>query len=587
MKNYITKFGVDLKRASLLLLRVDKKIIVINLLIQGAQALLPVLSLYYMKSTLDALSGSHYTFLTIIPFIAGFGITQFLSAIVSQYSTYLNAIYQEKLTDFLSSEVLSKAIAVDYEYYENPEYHDTLHLAQQQSLSRITQLFTIFNSIVQNSLSMAALVGYFFTLHSLFALFFILLSVPLAVIKWYSGIALHKQEKEFLPLEREAGYLHQTLTGVAAAKEVRVFGFGPLFIQRFKAMRLFINRQRRKLNLKFMRYSLLFESVEIIIMAVILGILAKQAWEHTITVGTLVIYISGFQRLQSISKGFLQSWVQLFQHRLFLRDIFCFFDLKPRQVAATPVEFPENISSLTVSNVSFQYPESERIALKDVSFKFERGKITAIVGENGSGKSTLVSLIARLYEIQTGHIYINGIDIEQFETADLYRNSVFMFQNFERYFLTMDENIAIGEEKPDDERIEHSAILSGAHSFISELNRGYKTRMGRMFKGSEQLSGGQWQKVGLARVFYKDAQIVVLDEPTSSLDANAELEFFHNIKHHFKDKMIILITHRLYNLKIADKIYVMQNGHVAETGNLNELINKSGLFSHMYNAQQA
>jgi len=586
VKKNLGSFVTDLWRASLLLWRVDKKITIINFAMQAIQALLSFLTLYYLKLMLDAVVQPDRSFNSIIPLIAAFGGVQFISALITQYSTYINTIYQEKLTDFLSSEVLVKAIAVDYEYYETPEYHDTLHLAQQQSVSRISQLFNNFNSIVQNTLSMVALIGYFFTLHSLFALFFILLSVPLALVKWYSGVALHKQQKEFVPLEREANYLHQTLTGISTAKEVRVFGFGPYFINKFRNMRLFINREKRKLNLKFMRYSLMSEALGIIVMAVVFGILAKQAWSHIITVGALGASIAGFQRLESTSNSFLQSWVQLFQQRLFLRDIFAFFDIQPRSEPAYPVPFPKDGKGLTVNNVSFKYPGTDRVALKDVSIKCEPGKVVAIVGENGSGKSTLVKLLARLYDIQSGSICFDDNRIEDISLADLRKNSIFLFQDFEKYYFTLEENIAIGEEKFDLLDVEHAAGLSGAHPFISQLKQGYKTRMGRMFTGSEQLSGGQWQKVALARIFYKKAQLVVLDEPTSALDANAELELYRNIKEQFKDKMVILITHRLYNLKIADHIYLMQQGSIIEEGSLEELVRKGGIFNSMYNAQK-
>ncbi|MDB5117327.1 MAG: transporter ATP-binding protein [Mucilaginibacter sp.] len=586
MKKNITSFTQDLLRATFLLWKVDKVITITNMTLQGIQALLPLGSLYYMKKMLDAIAQNHRAFETIIPLIVAFGIIQFLTALTSQYASYINAIYQEKLTDFLSSEVLVKAIEVDYEYYENPAYHDTLHLAQQQSVSRVGQLFSNFNAIILNTITLAGLIGFFITMHSLFALLFMLLSIPLAVVKWYSGVSLLKLERSFAPLERESNYLHQTLTGISTAKEVRVFGFGNAFIEKFRTIRHHIHREKRKLNVKFTIYSLISEAVEIVIMAIVLGVLARQTWQQVITVGAFVVYIQGFQRLQSAAKGFLQAWVQLFQQRLFLRDIFAFFDIKTKNDALNTTQFPAVSRGLSVSNVSFTYPQTDRVALKNVSLKCEPGKVVAIVGENGSGKSTLVKLLARLYTVQSGSICFDDQKIEDIALPEFRKSSIFLFQDFEKYFFTIEENIAIGEDAFDSAAVKKAAVLSGADTYISQLSSGYQTRMGRLFKGSEQLSGGQWQKLALARIFYKSSQLVVLDEPTSALDANAEFELYRNVKEQLKDKMVILITHRLYNLKIADHIYLMHEGHVIEEGNLETLIGLNGVFRKMYDAQK-
>jgi ATP-binding cassette subfamily B protein len=585
VKKKFTSFSTDLLRATFLLWRVDKKITVLNMSLQGVLALLPIVSLYFMKLLLEAIGNRHRAFETIIPLIIAFGGIQFLSALVSQYASYINTIYQEKLTDFLSTEVLMKAVDVSYEYYENPAYHDTLHLAQQQSVSRVSQLFSNFNAIILNTITLAGLIGFFITMHSLFALFFMLLSIPLAVVKWYSGVSLLNMERQFTPLEREANYLHQTLTGVSTAKEVRVFGFGHAFIERFRKIRKHIHKEKRKLNYRFTLYSLASEAFEIVVMAIVFGILAKQTWVGAITVASFVIYIQGFQRLQGASKGFLQAWVQLFQQRLFLQNIFVFFDIKTTG-QETAVSYPDTGAGLVINKVSFTYPQSTRVALNNVSLKCEPGKIIAIVGENGCGKSTLVKLLARLYNVQDGTIHLNDEPLDAINLPGFRKNSIFLFQDFEKYFFTIEENIAIGEDEFDPAAIQNAAVLSGAHPFISTLINGYKTRMGRMFTGSEQLSGGQWQKLALARVFYKKAQLVVLDEPTSALDANAEFEVYKNVKEQLKDKMVILITHRLYNLKIADYIYLMHEGSIIEEGSLETLITQNGIFKKMYDAQQ-
>jgi ATP-binding cassette subfamily B protein len=583
-----SQINKDFFRASSLIWQADKRIAFLNIFLQFIQAFLPILSLYYIKEMIEAVVENNHTFHNIIPLIIAFSLAQFLLAVAAQYSGYIASIHQQKLTDYLSVEVLNKAIEVDYEYYENPKYHDTLHLAQQQSLHKAGYLLTAFNTVVLNSLSLLFLVGFFFTLHSSFALIFVFLSLPLAMIKWYSGFSLMRLEKKFAPLEREAGYLHQVLTGVTYAKETRVFGFGQSFIQKFKNIRLYIHSQKKKLQLRLTIYSITAEAVEIIVMAFVFFLLAKNAWEKSITAGIFVVYIQGFQRLQSVSKNFFQSLVQLLQQRIFLQDLFIFFDIKINTPHSDKHQFPDFKKGIIVKDVSFTYPDTVKSVLHHININCLPGRIVAIVGENGSGKSTLVKLLARLYRLESGNISFDDIALSEIDEKDFRTKSVFLFQDFEKYFFTVEENIALGADakKNVENDVINAAKLSGANSFIKSLSKGYKTRMGRLFEGSEQLSGGQWQKLALARMFYKKAQLIVLDEPTSSIDASAELNIFRNIKEQLGDKIVILITHRLYNLKIADYIYVMHEGNIAEEGEFNTLIEKQGIFKTMYEAQK-
>lgn len=587
-KTAFLRFSKDLRRAVVLVWQADRGIAVVNIVLQCLQALLPVVSLYFIKLLIEAVTAGKGDFTHILPLIIAFGGIQLLLALVGQYAAYINVIYQQKLTDYLAGEVIRKATEVDYAYYENPTYHDTLHLAQQQSLYKAAQLLIIFNELLLNSLSLLFLIGFFFTLNSLFALLFMLLSVPLAIIKWYSGHSLIRLEKKFVPLQRETNYLNHVLTGIEYAKEVRIVGFANSFIRKFKQMRSLIYKEKKSLHKRLTLYSLAAEALEIVAMAFVFGLLAKYAWEKKITVGFFVIYIQGFQRLQSTSKNFLQALVQLFLHRLFLKDLFSFFDIPVKNLSAANHPFPIVKQGISVQEVSFVYPQTERKVLHDISFHCAPGNIVAIVGENGSGKSTLVKLLARIYDLQSGKIKIEDTTIEHISINDYRANTLFLFQDFEKYFFSIEENIALGEapEEMVPSTIEQAAKLAGAHLFITKLAKGYKTRMGRVFQDGEQLSGGQWQKLALSRLFYKKAQLVILDEPTSALDATAELELFKNVREQMGNKMIVLISHRLYNLKVADYIYVMQEGSIVEEGSFEELISREGAFRKMYDAQK-
>lgn len=589
LKNFNPKDLVkNIRRSLLLLWQTSNSLALLALILHIMQALLPVASLYFIKILIEGVTNK-LAFSEIVPFIIYFLVTQLLLALAQQYANYVITIYQTRVTDHLSKQVLEKAVSVDYGYYENPAYHDNLHLAQQQSLYRASMLLTSFTGFITSGFALLFLLIFFISMQSFFALLFIAFSLPLATIKWYYGIAIMQQERKLTPLERESNYLHQILTGVNFAKETRVFGFGSFFINKFAGIRTFIRLKKQHLNKKLATYSIIAETLEIVAMAIIFAMLAQQTLAGAVSIGLFVVYIQGFQSLQNNSKNFLQSIVQIFQQRIFLQDLFLFLDIPATPKTSTHNPFPLTGSGLTVDSLSFRYSPDSKQVLHNVSLRCEPGQIIAIVGQNGSGKSTLIKLLAKLYEANQGNILFDDTAIGDIPQHVFKDQTVFLFQDFEKYFFTIEENIVLGE--PDTTRsiaaIHSAARAAGAESLISKLPQGYQTRMGRIFEGSTQLSGGEWQKIALARVFYrKSAQLIVLDEPTSALDAPAEYEIFKQIKAIAKNKMVILITHRLYNLKIADHLYVMENGRIAEEGSFDELIEKNGVFAKLYNMQQ-
>lgn len=586
--NRISFFIKDIRRIWSLIWMADKRLAALNIVLQLIQAVLPVFSLYYIKELIEALTSNESTNIdTVYTPLIIFGVIQFFLAITGQYLAYINTIFGQKITDYLSGIVLRKATGIDYEYYEQPAYHDTLHLAQQQSMQRAPALLAIFNSVLLNSTSLLFLIIFFFTLKSFFALWFILLSLPLGFIKWRFGHSIVQQERRLVPWVRESNYIHNSLTGTSFAKEVRVLGFGNQFIEKFRNIRSYIFDEKRKLNLKLANFSLLAETLEIIVMIALFVMLAKSTFAGAITIGTFVIYIQGFQRMQTTSRNFLQSVVQALQQKAFLKDLFSFLDIELSSLKGKQLDFPLINAGLSVSNVSFTYPLTDREVLQNINIDCKPGEIIAIVGENGSGKSTLVKLLSRLYHVQSGAIHIDNVAVSDIAEEKFRQNSIFLFQDYEKHFLTVKENIALGTEgEIDDERVKAAAILSDSTSFIHRLKNGIDTRLGRMFDKSMQLSGGEWQKLSIARVFYKKPELIVLDEPTSALDALAESLVFRNIKNELDDKMVILISHRLYNLKLVDHIYVMEEGRITEQGSFDELISTNGHFRKMYEAQK-
>ncbi|MGZ3898472.1 MAG: ABC transporter ATP-binding protein [Flavisolibacter sp.] len=579
-------FFRDIKRAALLIWEADRKTAFLNMVLQLLQAILPVVSLFFMKEIVEAVVQAK-DFGTLLRWLLASGGVLLLGAIIRPYAGYIHSVLQQKLQDHLAKKVITKAMETDYSYYEDPAYHDAMHHAQQHSLSRAAQLSDHLNAFLFTGASLVVLVVFFATLHSLMAVFLMLLALPLAFIKWVSGLALFRLEKKAVPAQREADYLFNTLTGIHAAKEVRTMDFGRSLVKKFSLIRSIILRDQRQLQSRYAWYSVIAEVLEVVVVTGIFLFLARQTWEKVMTVGIFVVYLQGFQRMQGVSKGFLQVMVQLFQQRLFLKELFTFLDI-PSSDPEGMQAFPVLQRGIRVKDLCFSYTKASRPALSHVSMDFPPGRLIAIVGENGSGKSTLVKLLSRLYKRQSGTITAEGIDFSDITLASFRMETSFLFQDFEKYFFTVRENISLGSSKKvsGGQAIEQAARLSGAHDFIMRMGEGYHTRLGRLFEGSEQLSGGQWQRLVLARSFYRDAQLTVLDEPTSALDPDSEGEVLRNIRKELRQRCVVLVTHRLNNLNLADYIYVMKEGRVAEEGSFETLVSREGLFSRMYAARQ-
>ncbi len=568
---------------------IDKKLAFLNLLTKGILALLPLALLYITKQLIDLLSNGKGDFSQVIWLIVFFALIQVVVGIITQWSEYSGIIFQQKVTDSFSEKIITKAAKVDYAYFEKPTFHNTLHLAQQQAVYRVGQLLPAINALMANGLSLIFLIVFFISIKAYFFIAAILVAIPISFNKWLQGKKLTNLEFSLAPKEREANYLFQILTGIQWAKELRSFQFGESFGLRLSKLRNYISTEKKKIHQSAFSKNMLVEILEVVFLSAAIGYMSFLTLNKTMTIGLFVLYLQGFQRMQTSSKAFFQSFLQIFQLRLFFRNLVDFFSLEEtnKQNKST-FSMPEEMTVMALENLSFTYPEAKAPILNNISINAKRGQIIAIVGENGAGKTTLVKILSRLYTTYQGNITINNQNIKQFDTASFYDNSGFFFQDYEKYFLEAIQNIHFNLDP--NETIKLTAIAaaktSGADEFIKKLSKEYQTKLGSIFEGSEQLSGGQWQKLALARIFYKKTKIVVLDEPSSSLDAFSELRLYEQIKNNLSNKIVILISHRLYNLKIADFIYVMKDGCIVQEGSFDELIKSKGLFQEMYEKQR-
>lgn len=556
-----------------------------NICLQLLLAIIPLANLYILKGLVDLVINQETTEINTITWqVIYLLIVQIVNAGLIQLSQYLQNIQLNIITDYVSNLVINKAINVPYSHYENSDYHDSLHLAQFQALHRLPILTNAINQLVQQGMNVLFLSVFFITLKWYYFFLFLLIGLPLAFVRWYYSNKKSQLEKKQVGLERQSNYLNLVLTSLAYAKEVRIFGYGKSFHDKFKSIRQKIFTEKKAISYKNSWAGFWAQLIEIISICFIYLSIAIQTFKGIISIGSFVMYFQAFQRVQTSLRSFLESLVQIFQLRLFLNDLFSFLEIAGDTKQTLKV-LPSNRAGIEILNVSFTYPGGQKEVIKNVSLTCRPGNLIALVGENGSGKSTLVKLLTGLYPVQKGKISIDGTDINLISNEDLRNKMSVIFQDFNMYDATVNENIALGLPISEKKIIE-SAEASGAKEFINKLPTGYDTFLGRAFYKSEQLSGGQWQKLALARAFYRDHEIIILDEPTSQVDPIAEFDIFENLGRNLENKIVLLITHRLYNLKKAHRIYTMHDGEIVEQGSFAELILKDGLFKMMYHKQK-
>lgn len=567
----------------------SKKLTVARFALLLIQAILPLIPLYLMKILLDSFVGVQPpSFEYIIWILVGFAIVQILIIITTNVSSYVVQNQTDIISDHISEIVINKAVHIDFEYFDSDSYHDIFQRAINQSSIRPTMVLNALSQLVQSAISLLVIAALLITLHWAVAIILLIIALPIAFIRLiYSNkmVGLVTQQTQ---QERKAQYFRNILVDTQDAKEVRTFGFGKYLLAKFLKIRRALRKEKRQVYLNQNMSLSYAQSIEAISIVAALAFIAQKAIKGLISVGDIAMYFGAFQKGQVNINTALRSMVIMHENKKYLEHLFKFLDLEQKITDHLPsLQAPDKILQLKVNNLSFAYPNTTKKVIDNVSFNVNKGEILAIVGENGSGKSTLVKLINRLYDPTAGQIFVNDVEITSINQFEYRKKLSVLFQSFSRYNASVTENIHLADvDKPMDiKKIEQSSLLGLSSEFINDLPLKYKTRLGRTFRNGEELSGGQWQKIALSRAFYKNADIIILDEPTSFIDPIAEDEIFENLNIISKNKIIILITHRIYNLKQADKIIVLSKGKIIEHGNHDELIVKDGLYKSMFDNQ--
>jgi ATP-binding cassette subfamily B protein len=511
-----------------------------------------------------------------------------LSDVLSRAASYFEALVGDLFSNDLSVRIMRHAATLDLEQFEDPEFHDKLQRARRQTMGRVVLLGQVLG-MGQQLVTLVSLLAALIAFNPWLLAILVVAIVPSFLGEThYAGIG-YSFMFQWTQQRRELDYLRYVASDQAAAKEVKLFGLSGHFIDRFAELADDYVRENRRVAAHRAVTGAVLTTLSTLAYYGAVGFIIYETVAGAITVGTLTFLIGSFQRSRGLISSLLLGTAGLYEQSLFLKDLFDFLAMEPRVASrpgAPPVPKPIR-SGFAFEDVGFRYPDQEKWAVRHVHFGVDPGERVALVGENGAGKTTLVKLLTRLYDPTEGRILLDGVDLREYDIASLRQAVGVIFQDFFRYDLTARENIAVGwiEARDDQARIEDSARKSLARDVVEGLERRYDHVLGRRFDGGANLSGGEWQKVALARAYMRDAQVLVLDEPTAALDARAEYQVFQRFSELTAGRMAVLISHRFSTVRMADRILVLEDGRVLENGSHADLLALGGRYAELFNLQ--
>jgi len=511
-----------------------------------------------------------------------------LSDVLSRCISLMDSLLGDKFSNFTSIRIMRHAAALDLDQFEDSTFYDKLERARQQTTGRTVLLSQVLGQ-VQDMISMGFLAVGVMTFNPWLILLLLVAVVPAFLGESHFNDRSYALTRSQTEERRELDYLRYLGASDDTAKEVKLFGLSDFLVGRFGKLAEKFYRDGRSLMIRRSGWGTLFAFLVSAGYYSAYVVIIFRAVNGSLSIGDLTFLAGSFRQLRSLLEGILSRFTSVSQGAIYLQDLFEFFEIRPRVVtAAQPKPFPRPIrEGFRFENVGFRYQHSDRWANRHLSFTLRAGERLALVGENGAGKTTLIKLITRLYDPTEGRILLDGVDLREYDPAELRRQVGVIFQDYLRYQMTMAQNIAVGniDRQSDRELIEAAARQSLAHTLAERLPGRYDQELGRRFRGGVELSGGEWQKVALARAFFRDAQLLILDEPTAALDARAEYEVFQRFTDLTKGRTAVLISHRFSTVRMADRILVLEKGEMVEVGSHEELLAKGGMYAELFDLQ--
>jgi ATP-binding cassette subfamily B protein len=568
-------------------------IVIANIGVRLVVSLLPLAMLAVTKVIIDSIyryKAYHTSLPTYFWYLVGLEFAlACISTILGRVIDYCDTVLADKYAKHVSVRIMEHASRLDLTSYEDPAFQDKLERARVQGTDRVLMIQAA-GRLVQQVVTTASLAFSICLFAPWLLVALIVCVVPAFLGETHFAFLGYSLSFAQTPARREMEYLRVLGGSKESAKELKLFGLGPYLVARFTNLAMRLHKETARLARKRLLIGSLLTLLGTLGYYGTYAYVIYQTVAGVLTIGMLTFLAGAIAGASSNIQMVFSTFSTIADQALFVGDLLDFFAVKPK-VSSKPgaISVPSPIRrGFEFRNVSFAYPNGREV-LSSVSFKLSPGERIALVGENGQGKTTIVKLLTRLYDPTAGQILLDGVDLREYDQQDLWREIGVIFQDFMRYDLTATENIAVGriEEKDNIFRIRSAAQKSLAEDVIRKLPKGYEQQLGCRFDGGTDLSGGEWQKLALARAYLREAQVLILDEPTASLDAKSEHEVFERFAELTCGKMAMLISHRFSTVRMADRILVLQGGRIAEEGPHDQLMQSGGRYAEMFELQAA
>lgn len=564
-----------------------------NVILRFLKASLPFLLLYIGKLIIDQVvhlsRGSNSASTSFLwKLVAAEFALAILSDALGRAITLMDSLLGDLFSNHTSIKIMEHAAMLDLDQFEDAIFYDKLERARQQTLGRTVLLSQVMGQ-VQDIITMGFLAAGLAVFNAWLIVLLVIAILPAFIGESHFNNQTYALTRSQTPQRRELDYLRYIGASDETAKEIKMFSLSGFIIERFKLLSDKFYADNKKIVVKRSVWGTFFALLGSIGYYGAYVFIIARTVSGALTIGELTFLAGSFRQLRTLLEGILGRFTTVSQGAIFLSDFFEFFEIQPKiHNTQRPRPFPNPIlQGFTFQNVGFQYLHSDRWANRNLNFTLHPAEKLALVGENGAGKSTLVKLLARLYDPTEGRILLDGYDLKEYDLAELRKHIGIIFQDFLRYQMTFSQNIAAGniDEKSNAELIRASARQSLADELASRLPAGYDQMLGKRFSEGVELSGGEWQKVAIARAYMRDAQLLMLDEPTSALDARAEYQVFQRFTELTQGKMAVLISHRFSTVRMADRIVVLDKGEIIEIGSHDELLKKESKYAELFRLQ--